>query len=325
MKDLPQKIAVLMGGPGSERDVSLATGRGVSKALRSVGIDVVDVDVRDENFQLPNDVDLAFLTIHGTFGEDGRVQKILEDRGVAYTGDGVDASRIAFDKILSKEKFLEHNVVTPESEMVEAGQRPKMRVPLVVKAARQGSTVGIVIVKKENDLDAALKEAAKYDRKLLIEKFVSGRELTIGILGDQALPIIEIIPKGGFYDFDTKYPFLNPQAGASAEHVCPARIDSALTKEIQELALAAFRALGLKVYGRVDVILSDPGEPFVLEVNTIPGMTEASLLPEAAAVAGIPYQDLCLRIIELSHLRRSTIPARTFGRQARARRERGGR
>jgi len=314
-----------MGGPGSERDVSLATGRGVSKALRSVGIDVVDVDVRDENFQLPNDVDLAFLTIHGTFGEDGRVQKVLEDRGVAYTGDGVDASRVAFDKILSKEKFLEHNVVTPESEMVEAGQRPKMRVPLVVKAARQGSTVGIVIVKKENHLDAALKEAAKYDRKLLIEKFVSGRELTIGILGDQALPIIEIIPKGGFYDFDTKYPFLNPQAGASAEHVCPARIDSALTKEIQELALAAFRALGLKVYGRVDVILSDPGGPFVLEVNTIPGMTEASLLPEAAAVAGIPYQDLCLRIIELSRLRRSASPARTLGRQARARRERGGR
>jgi len=303
MKELPKKVAVLMGGPGSERDVSLATGRGVSKALRSRGIDVVDVDVRDENFPLPNDVELAFNCIHGTFGEDGQLQKILEERGVGYTGDGVEASRVAFDKILSKEKFLERGVVTPESEMIDAGQRPKMLVPLVVKPARQGSTVGIVIVKNKSELEAALNEAAKFDRKLLVEKFVSGRELTIGILGDQALPIIEIIPKGGFYDFNTKYPFLNPKAGASAEHVCPAKIDKTLTKKIQELALAAFRALGLVVYGRVDVILSDNGEPFVLEVNTIPGMTEASLLPEAAAVAGISYVDLCLRIIELSRAR----------------------
>ncbi|HEX4638795.1 MAG TPA: D-alanine--D-alanine ligase, partial [Chthoniobacterales bacterium] len=278
-KDLPKKVAVLMGGPGSERNVSLATGAGVSKALRSVGVETVEVDVRGENFELPNDVDLAFITIHGTFGEDGQIQKILEDRGVAYTGDGVEASRTAFDKALSKEKFLAHNVATPESEVIDAGQRPKMPAPLAVKPARQGSTVGIVIVKDENEVEAALKEAAKFDRKLLIEKFVSGRELTIGILGDQALPIIEIIPKGGFYDFNTKYPFLNPQAGASAEHVCPAKIDNTLTKKIQELALRAFRALGLEVYGRVDVILSEENEPFVLEVNTSPGMTETSLLP----------------------------------------------
>jgi D-alanine-D-alanine ligase len=302
-KSLPRKVAVLMGGPGSERDVSLATGRGVSKALRSLGIEVVEVDVRDENFQLPGGVDVAFNCIHGTFGEDGQIQKILEDRGVSYTGDGVEESRIAFDKILSKGKFLERGVVTPESEVIDAGQRPKMSVPLVVKPARQGSTVGIVIVKDENELNSALEEAAKFDRKLLIEKFVSGRELTIGILGDQALPILEIIPKGGFYDFNTKYPFLNPQAGASAVHVCPAKIDNALTKKIQELALAAFRSLGLVVYGRVDVLLSDKSEPFVLEVNTIPGMTEASLLPEAAAAAGISYPDLCLRIIELSRAR----------------------
>jgi D-alanine-D-alanine ligase len=292
-----------MGGPGSERDVSLATGRGVSKALRSLGMEVVEVDVRDENFPLPKDVDIAFNCIHGTFGEDGQLQKILEERGMSYTGDGVEESRIAFDKILSKEKFLERGIVTPESEVIGAGQRPKMSVPLVVKPARQGSTVGIVIVKHQDALDGALKEAANYDRKLLIEKFVSGRELTIGILGDQALPILEIIPKGGFYDFNTKYPFLNPQAGASAEHVCPAKIDTGLTKKIQDLALAAFRALGLVVYGRVDVLLSDKGEPFVLEVNTIPGMTEASLLPEAAAAAGISYPDLCLRIIELSRAR----------------------
>jgi D-alanine-D-alanine ligase len=294
---------VLMGGPGSERDVSLATGRGVSKALRSLGAEVVEVDVHDENFALPKDVDLAFITIHGTFGEDGQLQEILEKRGMAYTGDGVEASRAAFDKILSKEKFREHDVVTPEWEVIEVGQRPTISVPLVVKPARQGSTVGVVIVKDASELDSAMTEAAKYDRKLLIEKFVSGRELTIGILGDQALPILEIIPKGGFYDFNNKYPFLNPQAGGGAEHVCPARIDSNQTKQVQKQALHAFRALGLVVYGRVDVLLPDSGNPSVLEVNTIPGMTEASLLPEAAAAAGINYVDLCARIIALSRAR----------------------
>jgi len=307
MKDLPKKIAVLMGGPGSERKVSLATARGVSKALRSLGIEVVEVDVRDETFPLPKDVDLAFNCIHGTFGEDGQLQKILEERGVPYTGDGVEESVAAFDKILSKKKFRERNVVTPEWEVIDVGQRPKISIPLVLKPPCQGSTVGVMIVKKESELDAATKEARKYDRKLLVEKFVSGRELTIGILGDQALPILEIIPKGGFYDFNTKYPFLNPQAGASAEHVCPAKIDPGKTKTIQELALQAFRALGLKVYARVDVILSDTGDPFVLEANTIPGMTEASLLPEAAAAAGINYVDLCVGIIKLSRARREHV------------------
>jgi D-alanine-D-alanine ligase len=302
-QNLPKKIAVLMGGPGSERDVSLATGRGVSKALRSLGAEVVEVDVHDENFALPRDVDLAFITIHGTFGEDGQLQDILEKRGVAYTGDGVEASRAAFDKILSKEKFREHAVVTPEWEVIEVGQRPTISVPLVVKPARQGSTVGVVIVKDASELDSAMTEAAKYDRKLLIEKFVPGRELTIGILGDQALPILEIIPKGGFYDFNNKYPFLNPQAGGGAEHVCPAQIDPNKTKQVQKQALHAFRALGLVVYGRVDVLLPDSGNPSVLEVNTIPGMTEASLLPEAAAAAGINYVDLCARIIALSRAR----------------------
>jgi D-alanine-D-alanine ligase len=302
-QSLPKKIAVLMGGPGSERDVSLATGRGVSKALRSLGAEVIEVDVHDENFALPRDVDLAFITIHGTFGEDGQLQEILEKRGVAYTGDGVEASRAAFDKILSKEKFREHAVVTPEWEVIEVGQRPTISVPLVVKPARQGSTVGVVIVKDASELDSAMTEAAKYDRKLLIEKFVPGRELTIGILGDQALPILEIIPKGGFYDFNNKYPFLNPQAGGGAEHVCPAEIDPNKTKQVQKQALHAFRALGLVVYGRVDVLLPDSGNPSVLEVNTIPGMTEASLLPEAAAAAGINYVDLCARIIALSRAR----------------------
>jgi D-alanine-D-alanine ligase len=300
---IPKKIAVLMGGPGSEREVSLATGRGVAKALQSLGTEVVEVDVQNEQFEVPADVDFAFLTIHGTFGEDGQVQKILEQRGIAYTGDGVEASATAFDKIRSKEKFREHGVTTPHWEVVKADQRPTIPLPIVVKPPRQGSTVGIVIVKDERELDSAMAEAAKYDHELLIEKFVPGRELTIGILGDQALPILEIIPKGGFYDFTNKYPFLNPKAGGGAEHVCPAEIPEDQTRAIQELALRAYRSIGLRVYSRVDVLLPENGAATVLEVNTIPGMTEASLLPEAAAAAGINYVDLCARIIALSRAR----------------------
>lgn len=293
-----------MGGPGSERDVSMATGKGVAKALRSLGAEVSEIDVKGADFELPDGTELAFIALHGTFGEDGQVQKILEDRGVAYTGEGIAESELAFDKIRSKEAFNQHGVTTPYWQAITRGQGPTIPLPMVIKAPRQGSTVGVYIIQKEEEVDAAITKALTYDRQLLVEKFIPGRELTIGILGDQALPIIEIIPKGGFYDFTNKYPFLNPSAGGGAEHVCPANIPEEQTRAIQDLALRAHRALGLKVYSRVDIILSDEGKPSVLEANTIPGMTEASLLPEAAAVAGIGYPELCARIIELSQERR---------------------
>ncbi|MGI9114343.1 MAG: D-alanine--D-alanine ligase [Chthoniobacterales bacterium] len=303
MKALPKKIAVLMGGPGSEREVSRATGRGVAKALRSLDAEVFEIEVRDENFQLPAGTGLAFIAIHGTFGEDGQLQRILESRGISFTGDGVRESEIAFDKIDSKKCFAAAGVTTPRWEVIAAGERPSIPLPIVVKPPREGSTVGVVIVKERGALEAAMVEAAKFARDLLVEQFIPGRELTIGVLGEQALPILEIKPKGGFYDFNNKYPFLNPQAGGGAEHVCPAQIAPEITREIQDLALRAFRSIGLRVYGRVDVILPEKGAPTVLEVNTIPGMTEASLLPEAAAAAGISYPQLCQRIIELSRAR----------------------
>ena len=306
MNGLPKKIAVLMGGPGSERDVSMATGKGVAKALRSLGAEVSEVDVKGADFALPAGVELAFLALHGTFGEDGQVQQILEDRGIPYTGEGVAESELAFNKIRSKEGFQQHGVTTPYWQIITAGQRPTIPIPFVIKAPRQGSTVGVHIIRNERDVDAAIADASTYDRELLVEKFVAGRELTIGILGEQALPIIEIIPKGGFYDFTNKYPFLNPGAGGGAEHVCPAKLSEEQTRAIQELALRAHRALGLEVYSRVDIMLPEEGEPSVLEINTIPGMTEASLLPEAAGVAGISYPDLCRRIIELSAKRCAT-------------------
>ena len=300
---LPKKIAVLMGGPSSERDVSLATGRGVAAALRSLGAEVTEVDVKGPDFAMPEGTELAFIALHGTFGEDGQVQQILEARGVPYTGEGVEGSRVAFDKILSKEKFREHGVATPYWQVITDGQQPTIPIPYVIKAPRQGSTVGISIVKNEREVAAALTEALKYDRELLVEKFIPARELTVGVLGELALPIVEIIPKGGFYDFRNKYPFLNPTAGGGAEHVCPAALSEEETRAVQELALRAHRSLGLEVYSRVDVMWPEEGEPTVLEVNTIPGMTETSLLPEAAAAAGISYAGLCARIVELSRAR----------------------
>lgn len=300
MSKLPKRIAVLKGGPGSERDVSLATAAGVSKALHSLGAEVTEVDIHGPDFEVPADVEIAFLTIHGTFGEDGQLQQILEDRGIAYTGEDVQRSLTAFDKLMSKERFDAAGVATPKWETIAVGERPTMPIPMVIKAPREGSTVGVYIVKTEAELEHALTDGARYAQRLLVEEFIRARELTVGVLGDQALPIIEIVAKEGFYDFAEKYPFLKPGSGGGARHFCPAPIPEEQTRAIQELALRAFRALGLQVYGRVDVMLPEEGEPTVLEINTIPGMTETSLLPEAAAAAGISYPQLCARIIELS-------------------------
>jgi D-alanine-D-alanine ligase len=293
-------IAVLDGGPGSERAVSLASGAGVVKALRSLGAVVTEVDVRNADFELPDDIDLAFILVHGTFGEDGQLQKILQGRGVSYTGENVEGSWLAFDKISSKQRFSRHGVNTPPWEVIRAGEQPNLPLPYVIKAPRQGSTVGVYIVKEESQVAPSLGEAWKFDNELLVEQFIPGRELTVGVLGDLALPILEIIPKSGFYDFNNKYPFLNPQGGGGAEHLCPAPMEGKVAGKIQDLALLATQSLGLRVYSRVDLILSEHDEPYVLEVNTIPGMTETSLLPEAAGVAGITYPELCRRIVDLS-------------------------
>ncbi len=303
-----KKIVVLIGGPGSEREVSLRSGECVARGISQAGAEVVmQVDVRDENFVLPPDVDLVFNMIHGTFGEDGRLQQVLEDRGVPYTGEGAEESRVTFDKILSKQQFAAKGVRTPEYEVIRPGESPSLSLPLVVKAAREGSSVGVYLVREESELAPALSEVVAFGQDILIERLIDGQELTVGILGDQALPVIMIKPKQGFYDFKNKYPWLNPTG--AADHYCPAPLSPEVTARVQTLALQAHRALNLQTYSRVDILLDPHDEPFVLEINTIPGMTDSSLLPEAAKVAGIDMPHLCARIAELSlHARRP--PAR---------------
>ncbi|MGB8169225.1 MAG: D-alanine--D-alanine ligase [Chthoniobacteraceae bacterium] len=294
-----KKIAVLMGGPGSERKVSLASGAGVVKALGELGAEVTEVVVDGPDFVVPPGTEIAFNVIHGTFGEDGQLQRILESRGIRYTGEGVAGSELAIDKIATKQRLIDRGVPTAQYEILSNGTQPSLPLPFVIKAPREGSSVGIYIVRDAAEVAPKLAEAAKFGNELLVEQFIAGRELTVGIVGDLALPIIEIRAKKDFYNFENKYPFLNPNA-AGADHYCPAPLSEDVTRRIQALALAAHRALDLEVYSRVDFLLTADDEPFVLEVNTIPGMTPASLLPEAAAVVDISYPELCRRIIELS-------------------------
>jgi D-alanine-D-alanine ligase len=293
-----KKIAVLCGGPSSEREVSLRSGSAVLKALRSLGANAFAIDPRTREFSLPESTDLVFNALHGTFGEDGGIQEILEEKGIPYTGEGVEGSRLAFDKIESKKRFVERGVPTAPYRTVRQGKAPDFGLPYVVKVPCQGSSVGIYIVKEENEVAAAFARAFAQSETILVEKYVSGRELTIGILGGNPLPIIEIKPQGGFYSYENKYTWTN--RGGAAEHECPAQLSSAESRGVREAALAAHQALGLEIYSRVDVILDENHQPQVLEVNTIPGMTETSLLPEAAAVAGISMARLCERIISLS-------------------------
>lgn len=299
-------ITVLMGGPSSEREVSLATGRAVARGLREAGVaEVHELDVKGPDFELPEGTTLAFNCLHGTFGEDGQVQAILRDQGMPGTGAGERASRLAFDKLASKEVFVAAGVPTPEFVIVEPEritELPPLPVPLVVKPTREGSSVGVHIVQTPEEWLPAAQDTARHGCPLLVEAFVEGRELTVGILGGVALPVIEIRPRSGFYDMANKYPWMS--GGASddlgSDYLCPAPLDEELTQKVQDAALAAHEALGIEVVSRVDVLLDADGQPWVLEANTIPGMTETSLLPKAAAAAGIAFPELCLRIAALS-------------------------
>lgn len=299
-------IAVLVGGPGAEREVSLRSGANVANALRMLGASVTEVDARDESFILPAGTEFVFIMIHGAFGEDGRAQSELERRKIPYTGENADGSRLALDKIAAKKAFAAAGVPTPRFEIVPAGGRPTLPLPFVVKAPREGSSVGVHLCRSGAEAEAALIDLAGYGTEYLVEELIEGSELTVGVLGDLALPIIMIV---GSYDYARKYPWseaakaaraANPQQ-QEAQHLCPAPLDTETTAKVQAAALAATRALGLKVYSRVDLMLDAATQtPYLIEINTIPGMTESSLLPEAAAAAGITYPALMERIATLS-------------------------
>jgi D-alanine-D-alanine ligase len=293
MSDKPHKITVLMGGPSAEREVSLRTGAACVDALRECGYDVSEVVVEDGNFVVPDGTDLAFLSLHGTFGEDGQVQDILNARGIPFTGADAETSRVTIDKEKTKECLRRAGVPTPEGQLVHKPEEITVPLPVFIKPNSQGSSVGSRSAATREELTAAVADALKFDTAVLVEQLIQGRELTVGVLGDQVLPIVEIRPLDGFYDYTNKY------TKGKTEYFCPAEIPAELTAQIQKYALSAHRSVGHTVYSRIDFLL-EGDKPYCLEINTIPGMTATSLLPKAAAVIGITFPLLCRRIVELS-------------------------
>jgi D-alanine-D-alanine ligase len=301
------RVAVLKGGRSLERQVSLASGAQVEDALQRLGHEVVGLDVgHDLVGRLRADApDVAFIALHGRDGEDGTVQELLEILDVPYTGSGVHASVRCADKALAKHAMLDAGLPTPdffafsETAFKELGAaealghiEERLAFPLVVKPASQGSALGIKFAATAADVPAALVAAFSYAPRVLLERYVPGRDLAVSVLGDAALPIVEAVPmEEDFYDFAARYTI------GRTTFVCPAELPDGMTRRVQELALAVHRTLGCRGFSRVDLMLGTEGEPQVLEVNTIPGMTETSLLPQAADAAGIPFDELVARML----------------------------
>jgi D-alanine-D-alanine ligase len=302
------RIGVLMGGQSSERDVSLRTGAAVHKALCRRGYDAVTIDVgptlsRDLQDQK---VALAFLALHGPGGEDGSMQGFLETLGIPYTGSGVQASAIGMHKVTTKTLLAAHKISVPIGTVIKRGENissaqalraAKLSWPVVVKPASEGSTIGVTIVKKPAQWNEALALAHKYDRDAMIEAYIPGHEVTVSLLGRRGqaplvLPAVEIVAPGGFYDFSAKY------EKGKTQYLCPAPLSTTITKQIEDQALRTYEILGCAGAARVDFRITPRGRPYVLEINTVPGMTETSLLPMAAAQAGINYEELTERILE---------------------------
>jgi D-alanine-D-alanine ligase len=295
-----KKIGVMMGGLSREREISLKTGKAILKALTEKGYTACPIDVGQDIVEtlIKKKIECAFIALHGRFGEDGTIQGMLELMRIPYTGSGVLASALALHKIMAKKIFLCEKIPTPPFEVFqrqEIGKDPPIKIssplPLVVKPAREGSTIGVSIARTEEELVLALKEAGKYDEEILVEEFMKGKEITVGILEDIPLPVIEIVPKSGFYDYHSKY------TKGETQYIIPARVPREKYLNAQEMSLKAFRVLGCSGCARVDLMTDENGNPFVIDVNTMPGMTETSLLPQAASYAGIAFEDLVERIL----------------------------
>lgn len=305
------RIGVLMGGQSSEREVSLRTGRAVFQALLRRGYQAVMIDADASVIEQlsANKVDLVFLALHGPGGEDGTIQGLLEIVGLPYTGSGVRACAVAMHKAVTKKLLASHGIPVPDGTVVRKGEREKaswkipptrLKLPFVVKPASQGSTIGVTIVRRASQWRDALRRAYEHDQEAVIESYIPGREMTVSVLSGKPLPAIEIVAPDGFYDYVAKY-----QKGQT-KYLCPAPIPIKVRKEIQDLALQAYQALGCEGAVRVDFRITPQGRPYVLEINTTPGMTETSLLPMAAACAGLDYDSLTERILESALKRAKT-------------------
>ncbi len=303
-----KRIGVIMGGLSSEREISLKSGKAVLEALKASGLNAFALEVFEETHEGikrlidTNSPDVVFIAMHGGFGEDGRLQSILESSGMPYTGPAAKASHLAMDKIASRRLFQKAGLNVPKYRCIHRDTpvfllpilMKGLKYPLVVKPSDQGSSIGISFVDSQANLDVALAEAFKFSDEAVVEEFIRGREITVSVFDGEALPIVEIIPKTRFFDFHAKY-----EKGMT-EYIVPAHLDENIALRAQKDAVAAYNALGCRHLSRVDLIIDASGVPYCLEVNTIPGMTATSLFPKAAAAAGISFAQLCMRILELA-------------------------
>jgi D-alanine-D-alanine ligase len=298
MKNLKnKKIGVLCGGTSSEREISLKSGKAVYNALKKLGLKAVLVDV-NKNVALKllkEKIDVAYITLHGPMGEDGTIQGMLEIMGIPYTGCGVFSSSASMDKIISKKIFEYSKIPTPQWFVIEKFKSvDEIKYPVVVKPATQGSAIGISIVKNKKEFPKAVKNAFSYDNKVLVEKYIKGTEITAGVLNGNSLPVIEIVPDGKFYDFKSKYTV------GKSKHIIPPRLPQKVISNIQEIAIKVYKAFQCKSMCRVDMIVDKNNDIWVLEINTLPGMTETSLFPDAARAQGMSFENLVLEILKSS-------------------------
>lgn len=314
-ENIQEHIGVLMGGISSEREISFKSGRAIVAALEKVpcAVSGIEINTEDEKQIMgllkEEGVDVAFVALHGKFGEDGGIQEILERGGIPFTGSGAGASRMAMNKALTQKMLKENRLPVPaygavSQERMEEKEEIIGKVgglPVVVKPACEGSSIGITIVHEISQWQKALDAAFHYGGEVLIERYIQGKELTCGILGQEALPVVEIRPRHPFFDFEAKY-----QKGMS-EYIVPAQISSKATQQVQEIAREVFRVMGCADFARVDFILDEEGHPYVLEINTIPGFTQTSLLPMAAQEAGMNFTQLCLRILQMALRRKGHV------------------
>ena len=305
-----RNLVVLMGGPSSEYAISLKSGQGVVEALLRRGwqpkplVIPQDLSIDDaldwtREALAHFDVDVIFLALHGTFGEDGTIQQLCEELQVAYTGSDVTASRLGIDKVASRQRFIDAGLQVPQWQAVVPGSGTvvdvgRLRCPLIVKPSNQGSSIGVSKVMRLRDLGMALHHAGRYSKTVIVEEYIPGREVTVSVLGKRALPVVEIVPKHAWFDFSSKY-----TTGLTDYHV-PADLPPAASRAVQQAGLCAHQAIGARHFSRADMILSQAQIPVVLEVNTIPGFTPTSLVPKAAASMGISYDELCEQLVEMA-------------------------
>lgn len=295
-----KRITVILGGLSKEREISLRSGEAVYKALVAKGYQVTKFDPKIDDFNdLKTKTDVAFVVLHGRYGEDGCMQGLLESFKIPYTGSGVTSSALCFSKILTKLFLKNLHVVMPKDWIVTTGDnidalisKNKVSLPMIVKPSREGSTIGMSIVRDQKDLAKAIKTALEFDDQILVEEFIKGMEVTVSVLNGKALSSVEIVPKSGFYDYESKYTV------GKTEYFVPARIDKKMAEHLAKVSEKIVKEMACRGTPRIDYIINDKGEPYFLEVNTIPGMTETSLLPKAAKAVGMEFADLCEEILK---------------------------